>query len=175
MREIDEIFLNLPEKTLEELKDGFDFLRFQEKKISTYRHHLHQEIDQLRQELSLRLKKGISLKDEELYQAIWALLEGKDVIPLEPADLSNWSTIAETKTTPLEGLKSLSLEEIKERLEFLFKEESKVSYKRRLMQGKIDLLKDEVEKRLAKKENLVEAKGLEELVRELTAILSNGF
>lgn len=175
MSNIDEIFLNLPEKKLEELKEAFDFLLQEEKKISIHRHQLHQEIDQLRRELSRRLKKGISLKDEELFQAIWALIEGKDVIPLEPADLSNWSAITETKITSSKKPEKLSLEEIKEKLEFLLKEEGKVSYKRRLMQGKIDLLKDEVKKRLAKKENLVEAKDLEELVHELTAVLSNGF
>jgi tetrahydromethanopterin S-methyltransferase subunit G len=51
---------------------------------------------------------------------------------------------------PLPDLKSLSDQELRDLIERLVQEENEVSYRRRLLHGKIDILKAELQARLQK-------------------------
>jgi hypothetical protein len=73
---------------------------------------------------------------------------------------------------PLPDLASLSDEELKSLIDDLQREEQEVSYRRRLLHGKIDILRAELVSRLQKQEGAGEGPLSEVDVDKLAAILA---
>jgi hypothetical protein len=74
---------------------------------------------------------------------------------------------------PLPDLASLSDDELKELIDDLEREENEISYRRRILHGKIDILKAELQDRLKKAVEAGEASSIVEAnLEKLTEILS---
>jgi hypothetical protein len=74
---------------------------------------------------------------------------------------------------PLPDLASLSENELKELIDDLEKEENEISYRRRILHGKIDILKAELQDRLKKAVEAGEASSIVEAnLEKLTEILA---
>ena len=74
---------------------------------------------------------------------------------------------------PLPDLASLSDDELKELIDDLEKEENEISYRRRILHGKIDILKAELQDRLKKAVEAGEASSIVEAnLEKLTEILA---
>ena len=74
---------------------------------------------------------------------------------------------------PLPDLASLSDDELKELIDDLEKEENEISYRRRILHGKIDILKAELQDRLKKAVEAGEAGSIVEAnLEKLTEILA---
>ena len=74
---------------------------------------------------------------------------------------------------PLPDLASLSDDELKELIDGLEKEENEISYRRRILHGKIDILKAELQDRLKKAVEAGEASSIVEAnLEKLTEILA---
>ena len=74
---------------------------------------------------------------------------------------------------PLPDLASLSDDELKELIDDLEKEENEISYRRRILHGKIDILKAELQDRLQKAVEAGEASSIVEAnLEKLTEILA---
>ena len=74
---------------------------------------------------------------------------------------------------PLPDLASMSDDELKELIDDLKKEENEISYRRRLLHGKIDILKAELQDRLKKVVDAGEASSIVEAdLDRLTEILA---
>lgn len=71
-------------------------------------------------------------------------------------------------------LSSRTDEELKELLEKLYAEEEKISYKRRVLHGKIDILRAELVKRLKNKRKRGEKLFTREDIEKLSEILARG-
>ncbi len=74
---------------------------------------------------------------------------------------------------PLPDLQSLSDQELRDLIEQLVQEENEVSYRRRLLHGKIDILKAELQARLQKQVGEGEGPLYEVDVDKLAAILAS--
>jgi hypothetical protein len=74
---------------------------------------------------------------------------------------------------PLPDLKTLSDQELRDLIEQLVQEENEVSYRRRLLHGKIDILKAELQARLQKQVGEGEGPLYEVDVDKLAAILAS--
>jgi hypothetical protein len=74
---------------------------------------------------------------------------------------------------PLPDLKTLSDQELRDLIEQLVQEENEVSYRRRLLHGKIDILKAELQARLQKQVGEGEGPLYEVDVDRLAAILAS--
>ncbi len=73
---------------------------------------------------------------------------------------------------PLPDLKSLSDSELRDLIDELVKEENEVSYRRRILHGKIDILKAELQARLQKQVGIGEGPLYEVNVDKLADILA---
>ena len=74
---------------------------------------------------------------------------------------------------PLPDLASLSDDELKELIDDLEKEENEISYRRRILHGKIDILKAELQDRLKRAVEAGEASSIVEAnLEKLTEILA---
>jgi hypothetical protein len=74
---------------------------------------------------------------------------------------------------PLPDLASLSDDELKELIDDLEREENEISYRRRILHGKIDILKAELQDRLKKAVEAGEASSIVEAnLEKLTEILA---
>jgi len=74
---------------------------------------------------------------------------------------------------PLPDLASLSDDELKELIDGLEKEENEISYRRRILHGKIDILKAELQDRLKRAVEAGEASSIVEAnLEKLTEILA---
>jgi hypothetical protein len=77
------------------------------------------------------------------------------------------------RVEPLPDLASLSDDELKELIDDLEKEENEISYRRRILHGKIDILKAELQDRLKKAVEAGEASSIVEAnLEKLTEILA---
>ena len=74
---------------------------------------------------------------------------------------------------PLPDLNSLSDQELRDLIEQLVQEENEVSYRRRLLHGKIDILRAELQSRLQKQVGEGEGPLYEVDVDKLAAILAS--
>ena len=110
----------------DELKQEIDKLKEQEREISYQRRILHGKIDILRAELVARLQKT----------------GGKGV--LESVDVESLTAILAGKATPPD-------QELKDLIQQLTEEEIEISYRRRILHGKIDILRAELVNRLRRK------------------------
>lgn len=84
-------------------------------------------------------------------------------------------SLGETATQVLVNLEQKSDEELRQILDQLYAEEKEISYRRRLLHGKIDILRSELKERLKKRhqkgESLITGKDL----KKLAEILAKGF
>ncbi len=167
--EIEQTFFKLHQKTEEELSSTLKKLIQEEKRLSQKRHFLHQKIDSLRIRLIEKLKRRKSLNRKEINKSVEALLKGEKVVPVNQYNLDE-------KEIGDINFSQASAEELSLFLKKLLEEEAKISYKRRLIHGKIDILKTELLDRIEKNpDDLHNLKDLNKLIKKITKILCNGF
>lgn len=160
---IEKALLSLENLTQKEIEDSLELLYEEEKRLSKKRRELHSKIDETRKEILLRLKnQRRKAKREILENLVKSLLN-----PL--LNLPN-DVLGKNERNPdlTVDVKSLSFEEIENYYNQLREEEALVSFKRRLVQGKIDLIKNW----LSIKQTMQEGASDEEFARTLTKLLS---
>ncbi|MCX7831752.1 MAG: hypothetical protein N2440_02500 [Actinobacteria bacterium] len=160
---IEKALLSLENLSQKEIENSLEFLYEEEKRLSKKRRELHLKIDETRKEILLRLKnQKRKVRKEVLENLVKSLLNPILNLPKE--------LLVEDERNPdlTVDVKSLNFEEIENYYNQLREEEALVSFKRRLVQGKIDLLKNW----LSLKQTMQEGASDEEFARTLTKLLS---
>lgn len=161
--EIDKALLSLESLDEEKIREYLDILASEEKRLSEKRRKLHQAIDNAREEILQRLSQRKKKASEEVYaKAVERLLSPifgtpKDLIKREEKDI-------EIK----DNLYNLEFDELEKYYQALRDEEALVSFKRRIIQGKIDILKNH----LLLRQSTKEAISNEEFAKKLAKLLT---
>lgn len=134
---LDEIFLRLHELEEDEINRAVEAYQVEERRLSEKRHRLHRAIDAARQEILNRLKQKRKAAPADLYEQLIKNL--KDPYLRATAEILSQP---ESDIDTEKDISSLSFEELEDYYNQLRREESIVSYKRRIIQGKIDILKN---------------------------------
>lgn len=161
-----------------ELKGLIGELASEEQEISYGRRILHGKIDLLRAELVNRLRARHDAGTEAITDADVAKLTdlitaaeseaapGGQLAGAEPA------TAVSTQSEPFPDLGALSDSELKELIRKLTDEEREISYQRRILHGKIDILRAELVNRMRTQREEGQATITGEDIEQLTEILS---
>lgn len=170
---IDELILNISSLGNDEISSLISDLEEEERRLSSRRKELHAQIDAVKKRLTTLLSER--LRDEQSDFADAALLKAAETL------------VASSRTVPLEvlaeeeertisvpdDLSSLDFARLNDIYHALQREEAKVSYKRRVTQGTIDILKNELLARLESVAAPKEASDDRELVERIAKILSS--
>lgn len=134
---LDEIFLRLHELSDEEINRAVEAYQIEERRLSEKRRRLHRAIDDARKEILNRLKQQRKAAGGELYEQL--------IQNLRDPFLKATGKLLQRPETDIDTEKdvsSLSFEELEKYYNELRREEALVSYKRRIIQGKIDILRN---------------------------------
>ncbi|MFY9487262.1 MAG: hypothetical protein WAP35_01005 [Solirubrobacterales bacterium] len=158
-----------------ELKGQIGELASGEQEISYNRRILHGKIDLLRAELVNRLRERHSAGTESITDADVAKLtdlmtSGVDA-DLDP-ELEDPGETNAAQTESFPDLGSLTDGELKDLIRTLTQGEREISYKRRILHGKIDILRAELVNRMRTQREEGEATITGEDIEQLTEILS---
>jgi len=161
--EIERAILSLEKLTEAEIENYIEILSEEEKRLSNKRKQLHKKIDEIRREILNRLKnQKRQARKEVLEKLVVSLL---DPLTGFSSDLSK----EEEKNPSLDkDVFLMEFEELENYYNELRHEEAVVSFKRRLVQGKIDILKNSLILRQSIGKNLSD----EEFAQTLTKLLS---
>lgn len=162
-----------------ELKSLIGELASTEQDISYGRRILHGKIDLLRAELVNRLRARHDAGAESITDAdvakltdlIAAAAEGEGS-GAELADASDEEVTAPTQMDSFPDLGALDDPQLKEMIRTLTDEEREISYQRRILHGKIDILRAELVNRMRTQREEGEATITGEDIEQLTEILS---
>ncbi len=162
-----------------ELKGLIGDLASTEQEISYSRRILHGKIDLLRAELVNRLRARHDAGNESITDADVAKLT--DLITTAESDASPGGPLAEADgdvdvsadtEQGFPDLSALSDPELKDLIRKLTEEEREISYQRRILHGKIDILRAELVNRMRTQREEGEATITGEDIEQLTEILS---
>lgn len=178
--ELDEWVSDIGSMSDTELKGLIGELAAGEQEISYNRRILHGKIDLLRAELVNRLRERHTAGTESISDADVTKLtdlmtsgSGWDATELATGDEPvNPSKKGDTKMDSFPDLGSLNDAELKEVIRSLTEEEREISYKRRILHGKIDILRAELVNRMRTQREEGEATITGEDIEQLTEILS---
>lgn len=163
LSKIDRALLSLEKLSPEEIEDYLNLLQDEEKRLSKKRRELHLKIDSCRKAILENLKKQKRMAKGKIFEELIQSLV--DPFFKLPEDFLN----EEEKNPDLSfDLSKLNFEELENYYNELRREEAVVSFKRRLIQGKIDLLKNW----LSLKQSMERGQTDEEFVLKLTKFLS---
>lgn len=163
LTKIDKALLSLESLSPQEIESMLETLFREERRLSQKRRELHRKIDEARREILERLKNQKRKAGKEILENLVNSL--LNPVAGLPDDLLNAKELEVELDT---DIKSLSFEELENYYNTLRKEESIVSFKRRWIQGKIDLLKNW----LNLKQSIETGLNDEEFARLLTKFLS---
>lgn len=163
LSKIDKALLSLESLSPQEIESMLETLFREERRLSQKRRELHKKIDEARREILERLKNQKRKAGKEILENLVNSL--LNPVAGLPDDLLN---AKESEVELDTDIKSLSFEELENYYNTLRKEESIVSFKRRWVQGKIDLLKNW----LNLKQSIETGLNDEEFARLLTKFLS---
>ncbi|MFT4048396.1 MAG: hypothetical protein QM648_01000 [Solirubrobacterales bacterium] len=163
-----------------ELKGLIGELAGEEQEISYGRRILHGKIDLLRAELVNRLRARHDAGTESITDADVAKLT--DLITAAESEAApggqlaegadSAETVADAASEPFPDLGALSDSELKELIRKLTDEEREISYQRRILHGKIDILRAELVNRVRTQREEGQATITGEDIEQLTEILS---
>lgn len=161
-----------------ELKGLIGELAGEEQEISYSRRILHGKIDLLRAELVNRLRARHDSGAEAITDADVARLT--DLITATDSEAAPGGRLAEatdsrgksSSTEPFPDLGALNDVELKELIRTLTDEEREISYQRRILHGKIDILRAELVNRMRTQREEGQATITGEDIEQLTEILS---
>ncbi len=158
--EVEKAIISLESLSEDQIRDYIDLLSQEERRLSRKRKQLHTVIDQTRSEILKRLQKSRRKARKEIYEeTIKNLLNPIAGITEEtPEELSDDEINRD--------IESMSFEELESFYNILRKEEGRVSFRRRIIQGKIDILRNALSLREAT------APTDEEFARQLAKLLS---
>jgi hypothetical protein len=161
--EIEKALLSLESVDEEKIREYIDILEKEEKRLSEKRKKLHRAIDSAREEILARLSQAKKKASEDVYaKAVERLL---NPIFGTPDDLMSRK---ESDLEIKEELSGLNFDELEEYYQTLRDEEALVSFKRRMVQGKIDILKNHLLLRLSATETVSNEEFAKKLARLLT-------
>lgn len=163
LTKIDKALLSLESLSPQDIESMLETLFREERRLSQKRRELHRKIDEARREILERLKNQKRKAGKEILENLVNSL--LNPVAGLPDDLLNAKELEVELDT---DIKSLSFEELENYYNTLRKEESIVSFKRRWIQGKIDLLKNW----LNLKQSIETGLNDEEFARLLTKFLS---
>ncbi len=160
-----------------ELKGLIGELAGGEQEISYNRRILHGKIDLLRAELVNRLRErhasGVeSISDADVEKLTELMTVGWDADALATGNGVTNSKKGDTQMDSFPDLGSLNDVELKELIRTLTDEEREISYKRRILHGKIDILRAELVNRMRTQREEGEATITGEDIEQLTEILA---
>lgn len=163
------LFLRLRELSNEQITSLVSNLENEEKRLSKKRKNLHHQIDSIKTYISRKFLKKLNTDMEEklLIRVAEMLTVSSRSIPME--------VLGEEKEIDInlpEDFSKLNFEELEILYNNMRREEAKVSYRRRVIQGKIDILKSEIIARLESTLELPD-KSTEDLVKRISRILSS--
>lgn len=178
--ELDEWVSDIGSMSDTELKGLIGELAAGEQEISYNRRILHGKIDLLRAELVNRLRERHTAGTEAITDADVAKLtdlmtSGSSLDSAELAtgdEVKNSSKKGDTKMDSFPDLGSLDDGQLKEVIRTLTEDEREISYKRRILHGKIDILRAELVNRMRMQREEGEATITGEDIDQLTEILS---
>jgi len=161
-----------------ELKGLIGELASEEQDLSYGRRILHGKIDLLRAELVNRLRARHDAGNESITDADVAQLT--DLITASESEAQPGGPLADTEaehvpattTEPFPDLGALTDLELKELIRKLTDEEREISYQRRILHGKIDILRAELVNRMRTQREEGQATITGEDIEQLTEILS---
>lgn len=168
-----QIMLDLPTLSSDEIASLISELELAERSLSERRRFLHEHIDRVKERMTALLRERISSPDADfadaaLLRAAEAMISSSHTIPVE-------ALLEEGEAAPVElpdDVASLSFEELERLYQSLRREEARVSYRRRVTQGTIDILKNELLARLESTSAAAGAATDEELVRTIARVLA---
>lgn len=169
LKEIQEAFLNIEDKSVSDLKKLFVELSDLEKKVSNFRKKLHQATNSLRAELIKRLAEDPSFGERSFLEGLDFALDSFPVScekNIEDFDLANLFDLSSLPEKTAES----SIEELEKSLASLRKREAEVSFIRRLVHGWLDILKSELERRVTRPGTTIET-----ILAEIEQILAGNF
>lgn len=164
-----------------ELKGLIGELAGDEREISYGRRILHGKIDLLRAELVNRLRERVTsgtetISDADVTRLSDLLIAERWASELKAAEADGedppTNTKGDSKMDSFPDLGSLSDPELKELIRTLTDEERDISYKRRILHGKIDILRAELVNRMRTQREEGEATITGEDIQQLTEILA---
>ncbi len=163
------LFLRLKELSNEEITSLVRDLENEEKRLSKKRRNLHRQIDSLKTYISRKFLKKLNTEmEEKLLVRVAEML----TTPLRSIPMEVLSEEKEVDINVPDDFSKLDFEELEKIYHDLRREEAKVSYRRRVIQGKIDILKSEI---IARLESTLEIpdKTTEDLIKRISKILSS--
>lgn len=160
-----------------ELKGLIGELASGEQEISYNRRILHGKIDLLRAELVNRLRErhasgNESISDADVEKLTELISAGLDGDSMASGDGADNSKKGEAQMDSFPDLGSLNDVQLKELIRSLTDEEREISYKRRILHGKIDILRAELVNRMRTQREEGEATITGEDIEQLTEILA---
>lgn len=162
-----------------ELKGLIGELATEEQEISYGRRILHGKIDLLRAELVNRLRARHDAGNESITDADVAKLtdlitaaESEAAPGGQLAGAEESVSVSDAQDEPFPDLGALSDAELKELIRKLTDEEREISYQRRILHGKIDILRAELVNRMRTQREEGQATITGEDIEQLTEILS---
>lgn len=161
-----------------ELKGLIGELAGEEQEISYSRRILHGKIDLLRAELVNRLRARHDAGTESITDADVAKLTDlitsaeSEAAPGGPLADADTGSDAGSSAEPFPDLGALSDTELKDLIRKLTDEERQISYQRRILHGKIDILRAELVNRMRTQREEGQATITGEDIEQLTEILS---
>lgn len=167
--QIEESLSKLSELSSEEITSLIEELTKQEIELSKRRKDIHRLLDLLKEKLIEELKEGIDEKigDDVLAKAAKVLISSSRTIPVEVLAEEEEKDLVITE----KDLNDLDLKQIEDIYQTLRREEAKASYRRRVVQGKIDILQNELLARLESSRSS-HPEVSEDLIKRITNILS---
>lgn len=168
MDKIDSLFFKLRNLTYVELATAITKLEEEEKRLSEKRKKLHRRIDHLKKYISEKLSKQRKQASDELYSRLIDVLS--DPMARIPTEALK-EPIEEKEIKKLDP-ETLNFDQLEGYYNQLRKEESKISYKRRITQGKLDILRNELIARLESRERSTQD-STKDLVERLSKLFSN--
>lgn len=176
--ELDEWVSDIGSMSDTELKGLIGELAAGEQEISYNRRILHGKIDLLRAELVNRLRERHTAGTEAISDADVAKLTDLMTSGWDSSEFAtgnspvNSSKKGDTQMDSFPDLGSLNDVELKEVIRTLTEDEREISYKRRILHGKIDILRAELVNRMRTQREEGEATITGEDIEQLTEILA---
>lgn len=176
--ELDEWVSDIGSMSDTELKGLIGELAAGEQEISYNRRILHGKIDLLRAELVNRLRERHTAGTEAISDADVAKLTDLMTSGWDSAELASGDSTpssakkGDTQMDSFPDLGSLNDVELKEVIRTLTDDEREISYKRRILHGKIDILRAELVNRMRTQREEGEATITGEDIEQLTEILA---
>lgn len=160
---IDKALLSLENLTPDEIEEILESLQQEERRLSRKRRQLHEKIDEARREILSRLKNSRRKAKKEIFENLVNSL----ISPIVNLP-QNIHAAKEREVEYFDDLSKLSFEELENYYHTLKEEEAIVSFKRRWVQGKVDLLRNWLDI----KQSVQAGVSDEEFARMLTKFLS---